>query len=299
VELPVARIPSGNWMTLPIHVLHGSADGPVIWISSAIHGDELNGVAIIRELLSKISPKKLSGTLLAVPIVNGFGVMEGSRFLPDGRDLNRSFPGSPRGSLAGRLANLFFTHVATKGDLGIDLHTGSGGRDNLPQIRCDLDNEITRRFARAFAAPLTLHSRLRDGSLREAARTHGIPTLLFEAGEANRFSADAIQYGVEGLQRVLFHAGMIQSAPTPKQDERLLSRKSRWIRTRQSGFCSIQVALGQRVKEGAVLARVQSPMEKRDSLVRAPFDSLVISVTRKALVYRGDAAIHLAEVVSE
>ena len=173
VDIPVARLPTGTWLTLPVSVIHGQSPGPTIWLSGTIHGDELNGIAIIREINRQADPKLLSGTILAVPIVNVFGLIIESRYLPDRRDLNRSFPGSKRGSLASQLAHLFVEQIVRRCDYGIDFHTGSGGRTNLPQIRCNLDDARTRELAEVFSAPLILNSKRRPGSLRAGAEPEG------------------------------------------------------------------------------------------------------------------------------
>ncbi|MGB7414474.1 MAG: succinylglutamate desuccinylase/aspartoacylase family protein, partial [Thermosynechococcaceae cyanobacterium] len=213
IDLPVARLPTQTLLSLPITVINGTRPGPRLWLSAAIHGDELNGVDIIRQVLEQVKPKKLCGTLLAVPIVNVFGFIEQSRYLPDRRDLNRSFPGSTRGSLAGRLAHLFMTEVVNHCTHGIDLHTAANHRTNWPQIRANLDDAETYRCAKAFNAPLMLHSNTRDGSLRQAAAQQGIPVLLYEAGEALRFDADAIQVGVTGILQVMALLEMLPERP--------------------------------------------------------------------------------------
>ena len=196
LELPVASLYSHAPMTLPVQVVCGRHDGPRLFVSAALHGDEINGVEIIRRLLRLPSLKKLRGTLLAIPIVNVYGFVNRSRYLPDRRDLNRSFPGSVRGSMAARLADLFLKEIVDRCNYGIDLHTGAIHRENLPQIRANLDDEETARIARAFHVPLLLNSDLRDGSLREIAAERGIPMLLYEAGEALRFDERAIRAGV-------------------------------------------------------------------------------------------------------
>jgi uncharacterized protein len=175
VEVLVARLPTATRLNLPIMVLNGQRSGPKLWLSAVVHGDELNGLEIIRRVLELVRPRRLAGTLLAVPVVNVFGMVTETRYLPDRRDLNRSFPGSPNGSLAAQLAHLFMTNVAAACDMGIDLHTGSDHRFNLPQIRGDLEDPTTLRLAQAFGAPVSVHSPLRDGSLREACRRRGIP----------------------------------------------------------------------------------------------------------------------------
>ncbi len=299
VELRVSRLPTGMWMSVPVGVLHGSKDGPVIWLSAAIHGDELNGVPIIRHVLDRIDPRKLSGTVLAVPTVNVFGLIQASRYLPDRRDLNRCFPGSKRGSSASQLAHLFMTEVVTRCELGIDLHTGSGGRTNLPQLRCDLDEPQTLRLAREFGAPMLLHSRLRDGSLRAAARELGKTVLVYEAGEANRFDLEAIDAGVAGVQRVLKALGMVDDEVPQPAKPPIVSRSSTWLRARRSGFCEMTRRLGARVTRGDSVAIIFDALGRARSVVKAKGDGILIGHVTSPLVNRGDAVAHLAEVPSE
>ncbi len=209
VSLPISRLVTGAEVTLPVHVLHGRHDGPTVWVSAAIHGDEVVGIEVIRRVLQRLSPGRMRGTLLAVPIVNVLGVMAGDRYLPDRRDLNRSFPGAARGSLAARIAHLMMTQIISRCEVGIDLHTGADRRSNLPQIRCDLEDRRTRELAEAFGAPVLFHAKLRDGSLRAAARETGARVLLYEAGEGWRFDEYAIAPGVDGVLRVLTALGMV------------------------------------------------------------------------------------------
>ena len=230
IEIPVAKLPTETWMSILVDVVHGSAPGPCLWLSAAIHGDELNGVEIIRRVLEQVTPDKLHGCLISVPIVNVFGFIEQERYLPDRRDLNRSFPGSSTGSLAARLANLFMTEVVSHCTYGIDLHTGSNHRANLPQIRGNLVDPETRRCAEAFAAPVMIHAETRDGSLRHAATAKGIHVLLYEAGEPMRFDADAIEIGTEGVMRVMAAFNMIR---LPKRKKRKPLQQSQ---SRHNGF---------------------------------------------------------------
>ncbi len=295
VELPVARLPTGTKMALPAIVLHGAKPGPVLWLSAAIHGDEINGVAIVDEIVRQIDPQRLSGTVLAVPMVNVFGLIHGSRYLPDRRDLNRCFPGSRRGSLGARLAHLFCDEIVHRADVGIDFHTGSNGRTNLPQIRCDLDHAETSRLAEVFGATVAVHSSLRDGSLRAYAVKCKKPLLLYEAGEASRLSAKAIDVGVEGTLRVMSHLGMRKTTRERKERAVQLFRKSTWTRVHQSGLCRIDVDLGQPVNKGDHLGWVINPAEGTRSSVCTKESGLVIGRATDGLVHRGDAVVHIAQ----
>tara|TARA_R110002096_G_scaffold239101_3_gene430802 strand:- start:14812 stop:15741 length:930 start_codon:yes stop_codon:yes gene_type:complete len=294
VELPVARLPVGTWLSLPTEVVHGAYPGPTIWLSSAIHGDELNGVPIVRRTLQELDANTLRGTVVAVPVVNVFGLVSESRYLPDRRDLNRSFPGSKRGSMASQLAHLFMTEVVQKCDLGIDYHTGSGGRTNLPQIRCDLDDRETRLAARHFGTSIIAHSKLRDGSLRAAAGDFGIRCLLYEAGEASRLSTSAIEIGVAGTLRVLAHLKMIPSGPPKPTFTPKMIRHSKWVRAARSGFFEMAVQAGDVVKRGEVLGHVHSAISDKSVSVKAPNDGIVIGHQTTALVHRGNAVVHLS-----
>lgn len=263
-------------------------------MSAAIHGDEINGVEIIRQVLERVSPKELSGMLIAVPIVNVFGFIEQSRYLPDRRDLNRSFPGSPRGSLAARLAHLFMQEVVAHCTHGIDLHTAAIHRSNLPQIRANLKDEETYHCARAFGAPLMVHASTRDGSLREAAAKQGIPVLLYEAGEALRFDPYAIRTGVDGVLRVMASLKMIVSDGLLPPEGTLEVETTRWLRASRGGLLQLEVELGQTVAKKQRLGVIRDAFGDRSVSVVAPHEGLVIGYTRNPLVNQGDAMIHLA-----
>ncbi len=295
-ELPVARLVTGNRVSIPVRVLHGRADGPTVWLSAAVHGDEVAGVEIIRRTLASIDPRSLHGTVIAVPIVNVHGFLNGDRYLPDRRDLNRSFPGSPNGSLAGRIANLFMTEIVERCDVGVDLHTGSDHRTNLPQIRADLDDRATRELAVAFGAPLMLHAKLRDGSMRAAATAAGATMLLFEGGEAWRFDEHALSVGTRGVARVLHQLGMNNGGETDVIDPPLESRSSSWVRARRSGISSLHVALGDAVTKGGALSTIHDSVGKRLSVTRAHRSGVVIGHTQHPLVNQGDAIVHIAEI---
>ena len=294
--LPITTLVTGAEVSLPVRVLHGRHDGPVVWVNAAIHGDEVVGVEVIRRVLATLSPKTFRGTLIAVPIVNVHGFMAGDRYLPDRRDLNRSFPGSSRGSLAGRIAHLMMSEVVDKCEVGIDLHTGSDRRTNLPQIRADLDDPRTRALAEAFGAPVMLHAKLRDGSLRAAARERGATVLLFESGEAMRFDQWAIEAGVTGVLRVLAALDMVDPVSGPTPPPSLVSRRSSWVRAGRSGIVHLDATLGQRVEVGARLGGLSDSFGRTLRLVRADRAGLVIGRTTAPLVNRGDALVHIADI---
>ncbi len=292
LEIPVARLPTQTDASLPVEVVHGRKAGKVLWLSAAIHGDELNGIEIIRQVLDGVDHKELCGTLIAVPIVNVFGFLQRSRYLPDRRDLNRSFPGSKRGSLAARLARLLLDEVVEPASHGIDLHTGSLQRTNLPQIRADLGDPETLRCALAFGAPVTLHAEQRDGSLRAAAAKRGKPVLLFEGGSAHRFEREAIEAGVRGVFGVMRAIGMLPAGDAP--DDTAIHHRTKWVRARKSGLFRRDTELGAKVEKGQRLGRVGDVFGRSTVSVKAPTAGTVIGMALNPLVNLGDALVNIA-----
>ena len=234
-SLRIADLYTSAPLSMPVQVICGRRDGPVLFVSAAIHGDELNGVEIIRRLLRIKTLGSIRGTLVAVPIVNVHGFLNQSRYLPDRRDLNRSFPGSARGSIAARLANMFFKQIVSKADFGIDLHTGAINRSNLPQTRGNLDDARTLELAKAFGAPVIINANIRDSSLRACVADLGVPVLIYEAGEALRFDEVCISAGLRGVLNVMRSIGMLPAKrPVRKQVIPLLARSTSWVRVRVS-----------------------------------------------------------------
>lgn len=297
LRIRVARLPTGGWLSLPIDVIHGSRPGPALFLSGAIHGDELDGVEIARRVVGRIQPGELAGTVVAVPIVNMPGLVAESRYLPDRRDLNRAFPGSPGGSLAARLAHLFMREVVDRCSYGIDFHCGSDDRENLPQVRADLDDRETHRLATAFSAPVTIHAAAPSGSLRGAAVAGGTRVLLYEAGEARRYTASAIRVGAQGTLRVLAELGMIP--PTAEAVPGTVeSRRRRWVRARRSGLFRLDVELGQEVRTDQPLGEMTNALGTHAEPVLAHVSGIVIGRRIHPIVYQGEALVHIAEVMS-
>ncbi len=303
LDLPVARLFTGGWLSLPVTALHGARllpdgrPGPRLWLDAAIHGDELNGMEIIRRVLAVLDPARLAGVVIAVPIVNVFGFVQQTRYLPDRRDLNRAFPGSSRGSLAARLARLFVDQVVAKCQYGIDLHTGSQHRTNLPQIRAHLADPETRRIAEAFAAPMMYTAAEIPGSLRAAARRRGVHLLVYEAGEPLRFDEAGIRTGVDGVLRVLAALGMWEAPGSPEgppQPRSFEAEEAAWVRARRSGIFHHSAKLGEPVKRHQQLGYITAPWGDEAVPVKAPFEGIVIGFTSNPLVYRGDALLHVA-----
>lgn len=294
LEIPVARLPTGTVLSLPVSVVRGRARGPTIWINAALHGDEVNGVEIIQEVLRHLDPAAMRGTVIAVPVVNVFGFVMRSRYLPDRRDLNRSFPGSATGALASRLAHLFLTEVVDRCAYGIDLHSASDNRTNYPHIRCDLDEPETAQLAAAFGTRLIVHAKQRAGSLREAAGKRGIRCLVYEAGEALRFEERTVTPGVHGILRVL-HALDMRDEPGPAVPTPPIEiRKTSWLRAPISGILRLTVAPGDDVKRSQAVGSIGDAFGDEHAELRAPFRGVVLGVALNPLLHRGDAAVHIA-----
>lgn len=299
LDLPVADLYTHAALTMPVHVVRGRKPGPRIFVSAALHGDELNGVEIIRRLLKLPGLKSLRGTLIAVPIVNVHGFLRHSRYLPDRRDLNRCFPGSATGSVAARLAHVLATEIVDKADYGIDLHTGAIHRPNLPQIRADLSEEQNKRMAEAFGCPVIVNAALRAGSLREYAGSKGLPMILYEAGEALRFDEFSVRAGVRGITGVLRELDML-----PRRGKRrvmadpVIAIDSTWVRAPSSGILRATTRLGKRVRKHDTLAIVADPFGEKELEVKADHSGIVIGRTNLPLVHAGDAIYHVAHVQS-
>lgn len=298
LDIPVADLYTHAKLTMPVNVIRSRRPGPTLFISAAVHGDELNGVEIIRRLLRLKALEKLRGTVIAVPIVNVHGFLRNSRYLPDRRDLNRSFPGSANGSVAARLAKVFIDEIVMKADYGIDLHTGAIHRSNLPQIRADLSQKTVRAMADAFGCPLLIDASLREGSLREYADRQGVPLLLYEAGEALRFDEFSIRAGVRGLTGVMRHLGMLPARKSSKKapPKPVVAEDSSWERAPESGILRSLVELGEYVKQDQVLAYIADPFGAAEVELKAEHAGIVIGRSYLPLAHAGDALYHVARV---
>ncbi|WP_298835474.1 succinylglutamate desuccinylase/aspartoacylase family protein [uncultured Roseobacter sp.] len=295
VHLPVSSMPDHTPVSLSVRVHHGRRAGPTVFVSAAVHGDEVIGVEIVRRLLRAPQLKSLRGTLLVVPIVNSFGFLNRSRYLPDRRDLNRCFPGHPSGSLGSRLAHIFLNEVVLRCDTGIDLHSAAVHRTNLPQIRVSPGHSKTAAMAEAFGAPVILTSPLRDGSLRAEAAERGTPVLLYEAGEGLRFDEMAVRAGVAGILRVLRSLDMLPARGISKARARpYLCKSSTWLRAPAGGLLRTFRAEGETVSAGDVLASVSDPFGGIETDLIAPSDGILIGRAILPVVNEGDAVFHLA-----
>ena len=300
VEIPVSVMSDNTPVSLSAVVIHGRRPGPTVFVCSAVHGDEVLGVEIIRRLLRSGRVSRIAGTLIAVPIVNTFGFIAHSRYLPDRRDLNRTFPGSERGSLAARLAYLFFNEIVLRCDFGIDLHTAAIHRFNLPQVRVSPGSERAVELARAFGAPVTIVSPVRDGSLRGSAEQRGVDMLLYEGGEGLRFDELAIRAGVTGCLRVFRELGMIpERSITPSRNPTMISQSSRWLRAPAGGIVRAMNDLGSVVDVGDTVATIADPFGNSEQAVVADVSGLVIGRSNLPVVNEGDALVHVARIDGE
>ncbi len=293
LPLPVSETFVGEDATTPVIVVAGTLPGPVLCLTAGIHGDELNGIEVVRRTLDRSKPDELKGTLVGIPIVNLAAFRRSSRYMPDRRDLNRFFPGRPRGSSAARLAHSLFERVIRSCDALVDVHSGSFHRTNLPQVRGDLRRPEILRLARAFGSEIAIHNEGRFGTLRRAASEAGIPAITYEAGEPMRFQSDEIERGVRGVERMLVQLGMrtAKSAETP---EPALYYRARWIRVDDGGILASRAKLGDMVKANQVLGTVFDPISNEKSTIRSSHRGRVIGIALDQLVMPGFAAFHIA-----
>lgn len=298
VLFPAPNINTQISVDIPVHVYHGENAGPKLFVTSAIHGDELNGIEIIRRLHNSINLKKLSGTIITMPVVNIYGIIMQSRYMADRRDLNRSFPGAKKGTLAARLAHGVIKQVVSHCDYGIDLHTGAFGRMNMPQLRVDFSAPGSKKFALSFNTPVVLESKQRDGSLRQAASELGIPVLVYEGGEALRYSEFCIRAAVNGIHNVLHDLKMIphDNKEKTKKIKSVITNTSRWVRAPMSGLVQpVKEVLTRRVKKGEILAHIHDPfLIQASQKVIAPFEGIVIGQALKIIATEGDGLFHIA-----
>ncbi len=296
VDLPISRLSTRTEINMPVRVMHGARPGPTLFVSAAVHGNEIVGVEMIRRLLNNVSIKRLQGTLLCVPVVNAYGFTAHSRYLPDGRDLNRVFPGSARGSLAAQLANVFTEEIIKRSDYGVDLHSAGVNRENLPQIRVSPGNVKASALADIFGAPAIITSPLRPGSLRQTADENGCAMLLMESGEALRFDEFAIRIGVRGILRVMAHLEMGVRKQTALAALPIRSDGSRWVRADEGGIFRAIRKTGDMVSEHEQIGYVSDPFGDHDTPVLAPLTGLIIGRSVMPVVNQGDALMHIARV---
>lgn len=296
IDLPVSVLSDHTPVTMSVHVVHGRRPGPTLFVSAAVHGDEVIGVEIARRLLRSPQLDTLRGTLLVVPIVNAFGFLNHSRYLPDRRDLNRSFPGKEHGSLAGRLANLFMKEIVQRSDFGIDLHSAAIHRTNMPQIRVSPSSDRTLHYADAFGAPVVMVAKLRDGSLRKAAQNEGVDILLFEAGEGLRFDEASARAGLAGILRVMHEMDMIaRKGVSRARSKPVHATTSSWQRAPVGGLMRGFRATGEYVEAGDLLGQISDPFGEAEVGVVSELSGVIVGRTNLPIVNEGDALFHVAQ----
>lgn len=292
VLLKVARLPTYTNIDLPVQIYRAKTDGPVLLLTGGLHGDEINGIEIVRRMIAEhlVMPKK--GSIIAIPLVNAYGFIQSERGLPDGKDINRSFPGSKRGSLAKLLAYTLMNEIVPRIDYGIDFHTGGASRANYPQIRCTLDIDMNKKLAEAFAPPFIIDSKLIDKSFRKAAHKKGKHILVYEAGESMRYAEYGIREGINGTLRLMKYLGMIESAPDPHQSK--IYHKSTWVRAKYAGLFQAKLELGEQVKKGQILGYISDPFGKEWFKSKSLHSGSIIGLNYAPVVHKGDALVHLA-----
>lgn len=301
IEIPITMLATQGALTMPVEVICGEEPGPTLCLTGTIHGDELSGIEIIRQLIPLLSPSSLAGSLVAVPIVNVPAFMTQSRYLPDRRDLNRSFPGNKTGSQASRIAHILMDQVVTHCSHLVDIHSASAHRSNAPQIRASLNHKLTAEFAEAFGAPFIVHSGERDGSLRMAASNVGVVSIVYEAGGAAQFDREAIDIGLLGVIGVMRHLGMISQRDVhvaklkrSRVEKPKIFERSKWIRATKGGLFRAHVEPGQMVQADGFVGFIADAFGEHMSVIRAPRAGVVIGITKNPVVGHGDALVHIA-----
>jgi len=279
-------------VSTPVLVVNGALPGPTLCLTAAVHGDELNGIEMVRRVMHDLDPTKVSGAIIGVPIVNVQGFRRGSRYLPDRRDLNRYFPGNPNGSAAARIAHSFFTNVVAHCDALVDLHTGSFERANLPQIRADLRNPDVMTLTQGFGSMVILHSEPAVGTLRHAATLAGIPAVTLEAGGPSQLELNEVKLGVKGIETLVNTLGMIRKRRLWGEPEPVYYRSS-WVRADNGGILLSDVSLGSTVRKGDRLGTITDPMNNAQSELRSPYSGRIIGMARNQVVMPGFAAFHI------
>lgn len=290
----IARLPTRTPINIPVFVARSKVKGPTLLIMAGVHGDETNGVEVLRRVIANKDyiPKK--GAVIAIPVFNVYGFINHSRGLPDGKDLNRSFPGSKTGSLASRVAHFFTNEILPQIDYGLDFHTGGASHNNYPQIRAMFDDPKEMELAKVFGAPLIIKSAYREKSLRKTAAKAGKPMLVFEGGETLRLRKNAIDNGVNGILRVMKHLGMRDDAP-PIEKEPIFISESTWVRAKYAGLHFAHVRNGSKVEKNQVIGAITGPYGQFEKKVKSPIDGVVIGLNNYPVVNMGDALMHIGK----
>lgn len=298
LNMDVAKLHTHTPIQVPVIVHRAKEDGPTLLLMAGLHGDEINGMEIIRRIIRKGWNKPNRGTVICIPVFNIFGFLNVRRELPDGRDLNRVFPGSNTGSLASQFAYHFMKEIAPVVDLVIDFHTGSAQRSNFAQIRCVFNDQESLKLARIFNPPFILHSSYIAKSVREALNKRGKKILLFEGGKTNSIDETIVTEGLDGVKRMLEHLQMRTFKAEKSERVPVFIKESRWIRAMNSGVLVVYVANGVRVSKGTVLGVISDPFGKIERKIKAPMDGYVFCINEAPVVNKGDAVFHLGAEVS-
>ena len=299
LKIPIDRLPTGTLIDIPVYVFNAKKPGPTLLIQAGLHGDEINGIETVRRMLVNKLFHIDKGAIIAVPVLNIFGFIHFSRDVPDGKDVNRSFPGTRTGSMASRIAYHYQKEIIQQIDVAIDLHTGGGQRHNYPQIRYTQEDKRGAHLATVFNAPFTFASKLIKGSFRNTAYLTGKPTLVFEAGESMRFDDFSIATGIAGILRILQYFGMvnepIEKHKNPKKTIHLGRRK--WLRAPTAGMFVPKVLNGAQIQKGATLGLVSDIYGKKTKFIKAPVEGCIICINHQAVVNQGDALVHIGELL--
>lgn len=293
IKIPISRLPSHTLIDLPVFVFRGKADGPCLLLTAGIHGDEVNGIEVVRRLINEDCLMPDAGMVIAIPLVNVYGFIFNSRTLPDGKDLNRCFSGSANGSLANRLAYILMQEILPHITYGIDFHTGGDRIANFPQIRCTLENAGNKELALAFGAPFIIGSDLIDKSFRKEAMKIGKTILVFEGGESLRLDELAISEGKAGVRRVMKYLKMRnfqENHPIP-----VIIKQTTWMRTKDSGIFNPFIEYGTRVVKNQPLATITDPYGESQVTIRSPYEGYIIGINNMPVVNAGDALIHVGK----
>ncbi len=293
IHLPISETYTGDPVSMPIRVIRAKKPGPRVLITAAVHGNELNGTGVIREMLFDEPPSLVKGAIVCVPVINVFGFERNERYLPDGRDMNRSFPGSTYGSLASRVANTIMTELVAHCDCCLDLHSAAQYRTNFPNVRGDLRNQKVRSLAEAFGCELIVNGKGPEGSMRRAACDAGCPTIILEAGEVSKIEPSVLEIGLRGIHNVLRSLGMTKGAPI-KPPYQASIRRTTWIRAELGGLLRFHVAPGDIVSAGQPIASNESVFGESKSVLIAPVDGIVLGMTTLPAVKPGEPVCHLA-----
>lgn len=295
INVRLAKLPSGTTIDLPVYIFRGTGQGPTVLLSGGLHGDEINGIEIIRRLIDEDHlANPIKGSVVAIPVMNIFGFLNFSRDVPDGKDVNRSFPGSPSGSLAARIANFITKNILPAIDFGIDFHTGGAQRFNFPQIRFAAKDSKALGLAEIFGAPVILQSGLLNNSLRKEAFKMGKTILVYEGGESMRIDEEVVSLGMNGALRVLHHHGLVSDRPESAQ-ESIRCETSVWIRAKRSGIYKGSVKSGALVSKGDILGVITDPFGEFSTFVKTPSNGIVVGHNNMPVVNQGDALIHLGK----